>query len=256
VTQIKTGIITTVKGDAGNSKNGAKVVLLYLEEMGYEVTAYAKPLEKESFAIECLTSLLGIKLGLPIPEPIIAITDQGEAWYATIDIGHPSLRQTIDLGNNNEVLNTESNLAILKKLSEWCDLNNAIAFDEWIANDDRHIGNVLFDGVKSFWLIDHDQAMRPRFGSGNPVKNQLLTIKMIFNESNEIEKQRLKNQIQHWINSIKLPILKDLSERLIRFNDELFQEATLLQMITFLEKRHPNIAKITSSKIKTKQLSL
>jgi hypothetical protein len=32
-------------------------------------------------------------------------------------------------------------------------------FDEWIVNDDRHEGNVLFDGRNSFSFIDHDRAL-------------------------------------------------------------------------------------------------
>lgn len=34
------------------------------------------------------------------------------------------------------------------------------ALDELLANPDRHIGNVLFDG-KAWWLIDHDLALQP-----------------------------------------------------------------------------------------------
>jgi hypothetical protein len=34
------------------------------------------------------------------------------------------------------------------------------ALDELLANPDRHVGNVLFDG-RAWWLIDHERALQP-----------------------------------------------------------------------------------------------
>lgn len=42
-------------------------------------------------------------------------------------------------------------------------MHDAIAFDEWIANQDRHVGNILYDGGKEYMLIDNNLAMRPHF---------------------------------------------------------------------------------------------
>ena len=66
--------------------------------------------------------------------------------------------------------------------STWKGLDDTAAFDEWLANTDRNLGNILYDGHgRTFWLIDHGRALTgeywPVYGIDNPnvdVENLLL----------------------------------------------------------------------------------
>lgn len=90
---------------------------------------------------------------------------------------------------------------LLNILSDWPDINRAIGFDEWIANGDWHIGNILFDGANQFYLIDHNLDMRQPLSPDTPINNYLLNIKL-FCTPDEIGRQRIKNQLAAIVNDI------------------------------------------------------
>jgi hypothetical protein len=37
----------------------------------------------------------------------------------------------------------------------WSKVSDTIAFDDWVANQDRHLGNILVEGKNKVFLIDH-----------------------------------------------------------------------------------------------------
>jgi hypothetical protein len=45
-----------------------------------------------------------------------------------------------------------------KLRASWDDWSKAAAFDEWIANGDRHEGNLIIGDAGDVWLIDHSHA--------------------------------------------------------------------------------------------------
>src|SRR5690606_22477174 len=49
----------------------------------------------------------------------------------------------------------QEQVQILQDILAWADLGHLYAFDSWIANIDRHPGNLLFGGKDEIWLIDH-----------------------------------------------------------------------------------------------------
>ncbi|RAN81688.1 hypothetical protein B5P43_08090 [Bacillus sp. SRB_336] len=65
--------------------------------------------------------------------------------------------------------------AVLRRLREWADLIPAACFDEWIANNDRHGGNILYDGKDTFWLIDHGMAIAAHLTADEAVCNLLFS---------------------------------------------------------------------------------
>lgn len=50
-------------------------------------------------------------------------------------------------------------LPIFERLFEWSRIEDVLAFDDWIANGDRNIGNVVIAGESNYYLIDHSDAL-------------------------------------------------------------------------------------------------
>lgn len=126
--------------------------------------AYIKVLDSRQLINELICSTLGRAVGLPIPEGFIVratSTDlpesgilaqhQGEALiFGCADVGHPSLKRRL----------TESGGEILRELfNSWKQWDSAAIFDEWIANPDRHPGNLLLESPSKVWLIDHSHSL-------------------------------------------------------------------------------------------------
>lgn len=54
---------------------------------------------------------------------------------------------------------SEAEQLVLDEIREWAHAPGTAALDEWIANADRHAGNLLRRAPKDFVLIDHDNAL-------------------------------------------------------------------------------------------------
>lgn len=252
---IKIGRITDTIKKADNGIFGAHVVKIWIPDFDYEVTAYAKKLDNRSILVELMSALIGRELNLPIPEPVIAASQDGkDLLFASIDIKHPDLTRSVTCNETGNPLNTPQNEAIFQKISDWHTIEQSIGFDEWIANDDRNLGNVLFDGKDNFYLIDHNLAMRPPFSYSSPIQNSLMNIKILFSKD-ELSKQRLKNLIHGHIQDISTDLPQEISDLIAQEVPE-FDNETLSDMVEFLENRLGNIPKITENKIQPKQMSI
>lgn len=126
--------------------------------------AYIKILNSKQLINELLCSVIGRALDLKIPQGYLLRVSSddlpdsnllkshtGEALaFGVRDIGHPSLKRRI--ANNGEVF-----LDIL--LKEWNEWDDAVIFDDWVANIDRNPGNLLVGSADDVWLIDHGHAL-------------------------------------------------------------------------------------------------
>lgn len=133
-----------------------------------KVRAYVKLLGLKALANEVVSTFLGQAVGLPIPHGYLvqvsskdypnsqALTSQGLEWtwaYGSSSADAPSLARRYNIGRNaNEDPAFEDILPIWKGWPE------ALVFDEWISNSDRHAGNVLLGADNAVWLIDHTHA--------------------------------------------------------------------------------------------------
>lgn len=251
---IKFGQIVNIIKPADNGIYGAQVCKVYIKELDYEVTAYTKQLSEQDLLVEIMAALIGRTIGLNIPEPIMAASiDQQEIHFGSVALQFPDLTHTIEL-QNGKPTNTPANMAMFKKLSEWQQMNHALTFDEWIANSDRNLGNVLYDGKDNFHLIDHNQAMRPAFTVDAPVNNQLMNVKMLFTQD-ELSKQRLKNAIQVIVNEVNTGVPTHISSLLTKTYPSL-KDDNLDNMVQFLENRLTHLFNISEQKILPRQMSL
>lgn len=129
-----------------------------------QLRAYIKVLDARQLVNELICSTLGRSVGLPVPEGFLVRASAidlpesdilakhgGEALiFASADVGRPSLKRRL----------TEGGAQFLDGLlTTWKQWDAASIFDEWIANPDRHPGNLLIEGPDKVWLIDHSHAL-------------------------------------------------------------------------------------------------
>jgi hypothetical protein len=253
---IKVGRIVSTLNKAPNGINNVKRVRISIPNEEYERVAYAKSMGDSVFLIELMCALLGRELGIPIPEPIIAFSEDGQdVLFVSSDVKHPDLTKRLNI-QNRQLLNTESNKEIIKTLAGWPFIVDAISFDEWIANHDRNLGNILFDGKEMFVLIDHDGAMRLPFSPSQPIaENALMNISIKVKNGDELGMQRLKREAQAFINELDAALPREIAERIISYAPAI-DNKFLTSMVKFLNERLNYLETITLEKVPVKQMSL
>jgi len=127
---------------------------------------YIKDVNKQQLVNEILASLLGRDLGLPIPDSYLGFVKSGDlsvskipmsdgsghVVFVSADVGVPSLVQRyLPHGDFYKLM-------LVNELKKWVHLGATYAFDTWIANTDRHEGNLLIEDATKIWLIDHGHA--------------------------------------------------------------------------------------------------
>lgn len=194
-----------------------------------DLSAIVKKIPENEIIVEIVCALLGRAIDLPIPRPLIVSDEKHGILFGSQDEGHPDLKHSL--------IPSEM---IMGFLSLWAELPKACVFDEWIANEDRHDGNILTNGLE-FWLIDHGLALNTAvFKSNSVIDNKLLNDAMKFAD-NDISKQKLINDIRAAIKII-LPYLCDFSESNLKDPNEIEQ---------FLKERLPKLtALIITNKIR------
>jgi hypothetical protein len=132
-----------------------------LVDGGRVVGAVIKDLESKQLANELLSFTLARAAGLPIPDAYLAVVRGTDL----------PLKKAPFLSDGNRIVFKAPNVTFrllgtmpaaictrLKELIEWDDLGRLYAFDSWIANVDRHPGNLLLSGDGKVWLIDHGHS--------------------------------------------------------------------------------------------------
>ena len=126
-------------------------------------TAILKDLDLKQLSNEVFASVLARTAGLPTPDVFLAVVrgddlpvtkgpvlpDGNRLVFASVDVKVPNITfraQGATAGEQQE---------LLRDILDWADLGHLYAFDAWIANIDRHPGNLLFGGKHEIWLIDH-----------------------------------------------------------------------------------------------------
>lgn len=118
---------------------------------------------------EAFSAILLRGWGLPVPTPYLVSEPMGIA-FASAEQSYPNLAQKIgldDIPAGSPAATAATKLAH-KLVSQLPTVPLAIVADEAIANPDRNLGNILWDGVDEQW-IDHAYA----FASGQ-MRNKLV----------------------------------------------------------------------------------
>ena len=126
-------------------------------------SAVIKDLDHKQLANELLASVLAHAADLPAPDAYLALVrgadlvvskaprlaDGNRLVFASVDVKVPNITFRATGASADE------QRQLLQDILEWADLGHLYAFDSWIANIDRHPGNLLFGGKNEIWLIDH-----------------------------------------------------------------------------------------------------
>jgi hypothetical protein len=124
--------------------------------------AIIKDLDARELANELMAAAIALTVGLPMPTPYVAASPVGslpsnkgpiiqgrQLTFATVDANTPSLRQLV-------LYRGIPNFpALISELLNWPGIGLLYAFDSFVANIDRNLGNVLFGGASRVLAIDH-----------------------------------------------------------------------------------------------------
>jgi hypothetical protein len=139
--------------------------LIMLED-GDLRAAFLKDLPPKELANEVFAAALGAELQLPVPRSFIArapaaslmakrcvLADGSALMFASFDAESPSVSQLVMAQADPNRVNAVRRL--VQALVTNSALGELYGFDAWVANIDRHIGNLLFGAAGSFHMIDH-----------------------------------------------------------------------------------------------------
>lgn len=150
-------------------------------------TAILKDLLPKELANEILTASLGLILGLPVPPAFIGVTEPGNPcatrsimqdgrglMFASVNVGSPSVASLVKRPTDQETLALLR--PIVEHLAKQVWLGELYGFDAWVANVDRHIGNVLFAAGSGAWIIDHGRCFTgPAWTQADLVADRIYT---------------------------------------------------------------------------------
>ena len=118
---------------------------------------------------EVLCNLLAQMVGIPVPTPCVLDIRESELW----DGGDSFVFATRYAGYSDLLQRTRESPTVVDRLVSWPSFLVSIAFDEWIANEDRTLSNLLFAGRREFLLIDHGEALPNHMDKGTKFRNSL-----------------------------------------------------------------------------------
>lgn len=117
---------------------------------------------------ELVANLVACRMGLPTPLAVLTFVPDsfnnknqfskshkvsgGYLAFASVDAQTPNLLQRL------EATHPLGRAIIQTSLSGWSKKSELYGFDTWVANVDRHIGNILFGSNNEIWLIDHGRC--------------------------------------------------------------------------------------------------
>lgn len=181
--------VVTLLGRMSEGNDGETYKAELLTSADHSVTGYVKlSTDSRKLIAELVTAQVGRALGLRIPRPFIAILDTAdlreEFSSAYADQGFMVCYASEQAGKRSYSLERGLNKpskALRIAVENQFDLAGTVALDELVANDDRHLGNIIYTpGSHEFWLIDHGRALTGTYwalwGLDDPaisVRNQL-----------------------------------------------------------------------------------
>lgn len=205
--------------------------------------------------IECLCALIGRAIGIPIPKPYLILAtpetftgiSKPTFLFGSADVEYPSLMRRLNCHNN--IVNEIS--LELESMDKQC---GVALFDEWIANPDRHEGNILFDGSTTFYFIDHETAIPTGFTPNERIGRNRLA-RLLYQTKSDQEKFDYLNECvdTHSPKCVQFPIDKLITHT---FAEYYLDTEEINSIVHFLKNRVAYIADLFRQQLDIKQQPL
>ena len=163
----KATVVAGTEEPLGIGLTGAMRCVLRTES-GELIGAILKRIPMERIVTECFAALLLRAWNIPVPDPFV-VSDGNNISFASTDKNYPNLMKFVGV-DALEKGTPEYRAALVIAAELACSLPTAgaaLAADEAIANGDRNLGNILWDGNTEAW-IDHERSLSPD-GADAPV---------------------------------------------------------------------------------------
>lgn len=166
---------------------------------------YVRITHSQSIVAELLCSIIARALALPAPEPfVVLVTPQSlpQSPLTRATGMHVSVA-TRDLGGTTfaQLLRSDSDTA-LAIISKWEHLVSVATLDEWLANDDRNMGNIIYI-AQTLYIIDHAEAFggsyRKLFPLADITHDAFSNILAKSLDGNASQRQLWLNKAKEWL---------------------------------------------------------
>lgn len=163
---LETVAAAALSGNAIPAQGGASCEVwrgLLTLQSGREVRGYVKVGTRRQMFADVVGAQLARAVGLPVPQPfrVLATLEQlpgVKFWPWAAARGPIYGCAEIQGADTFARFVRRTGQAIPPLLLRWSELWRTTWFDEWVANSDRNLENILVVDRGKFWLIDHDQA--------------------------------------------------------------------------------------------------
>ncbi|WP_409075345.1 HipA family kinase [Pantoea sp. C3] len=216
------------------------------------VIVFAKIIDPREICVEAFCAILGREVGLPIPKPFLILADseslntilpgQSALMFGSEDAEYPSFRRYADCEE------------ALEKLGAFKATLDVGVFDEWIANHDRNIGNILYDGGGDFMFIDHGLSLPQGMPADKPALDNNI-LRALYSVKSEIEKFRNMRTASQDIT----PMYRSLNlERIMErtHSSSYIPEHVIMEILSFLSNRLPSIESLIRSRLRISQMDM
>lgn len=157
---------------------------------------------------ELICGCMARGLGLPAPEVFILSVRPGTLRRS--DLASKDLVTlcvaTRDLGGDTftQLLNDDDDAAVLL-LHQWAEISKVAAFDEWTANPDRNMGNLIY-AAQTLHIIDHADAFGGQgqtFCGLRDLTEQMFSNKLadLLNAFDTGKRNAMLKEVEQWITS-------------------------------------------------------
>ncbi len=227
------------------------------------VAIYFRIGSAHALVAELVCGCLAHQLNLPAPEvfvleipsgslqqSILVKSDQSAVCVATRDLGGETFHQFLN-GNGN---------AAIHLLRQWPELGKVVAFDEWTANIDRNLDNIIY-AATTLHIIDHADAfggsiIREMVPLTNLTKLPMVNkLSGILNELNANARDAILRNLHTWLGDTVTNIDIDSVVNRARTREWNSDEQDL-ELIEFLRQRLPLTHSLLCQQLGQPQLPL
>lgn len=217
---------------------------------GIRRNMYVKRVDPRTLAVEVICAVVGRAIGLPIPRPALVMVTRrampelphDTVFFGSESVANPDLKHWMERDVEGAIIS----------LAKWSKLLDAGCFDEWVANADRHGGNLLYGGGSDFALVDHSEALPYGLSHPDPaLANNLLLLAAEKKSAKQLEDlfNKAKKATQHYGDA-------QVHDSIRGILTGVCDHKTVDSLLAFLHQRIESLLMLISSRIGYGQHSL